>query len=62
MNVIGHRFAVDQSWGPYKGDMSKVVRAADMQNGLARVAVKIFENGGAKLDHGSGGEVLLRAA
>lgn len=43
MNVIGGRFAVDQSWGPYKGDMSKVVRAADMQNGLARVAVKIFD-------------------
>jgi hypothetical protein len=43
MNVIGGRFAVDQSWGPYKGDMSNVVRAADMQNGLARVAVKIFD-------------------
>lgn len=43
MNVIGGRFAVDQSWGPYKGDMSNVVRAADMQNGLAHVAVKIFD-------------------
>jgi alkanesulfonate monooxygenase SsuD/methylene tetrahydromethanopterin reductase-like flavin-dependent oxidoreductase (luciferase family) len=29
---------------------------------MAAITTRINENGGAKLDHGSGGEVLLRAA
>ena len=42
MRIIGGRFAVDRSWGPYRRDMSEVVRAVDMKNAATRVAVKIF--------------------
>ena len=34
---------------------------ADLKN-ARMLGLMGFENGGAKLDHGSGGEVLLRAA
>lgn len=42
MRIIGGRFVVDHSWGPYRGDMSEVVRAVDMENGATPVAVKVF--------------------
>ncbi|PZV36409.1 serine/threonine-protein kinase [Mesorhizobium kowhaii] len=43
MNTFGDRFVVDPSWGPYLGEISKVVRAVDLENGLAKVALKIFD-------------------
>ncbi|TPL57356.1 serine/threonine-protein kinase, partial [Mesorhizobium sp. B2-4-3] len=43
MQVIGGRFVVDPSWTPYLGEISKVVRAVDLQNGMAKVAIKIFD-------------------
>ena len=43
MTTIGDRFVVDPSWGPYQGDMSQVLRAVDLQNGMAKVAIKIFD-------------------
>lgn len=43
MEIIAGRFVIDASWSPYVGEMSKVVRAADTQNALAKVAVKIFD-------------------
>jgi serine/threonine protein kinase len=43
MQTINERFAVDQSWGPYEGELSSVVRAVDLKNGLAKVAIKIFD-------------------
>jgi hypothetical protein len=43
MQTVGGRFVVDPSWGPYIGELSKVVRAVDYQNAMARVAVKIFD-------------------
>ena len=41
MEVIAGRFVVDASWSSYVGEMSKVVRAADTQNSLAKVAENI---------------------
>lgn len=43
MQTVGGRFVVDPSWTPYVGEMSKVVRAVDLQNGMAKVAIKIFD-------------------
>jgi hypothetical protein len=33
-----------------------------LSDGVTEQVARISENGGAKLDHGGGGEVLLRAA
>ncbi len=43
VNTIGDRFVLDPSWDPYVGEISKVVRAVDLKNGLAKVAIKIFD-------------------
>lgn len=43
MQTVGGRFVVDPSWGPYVGEISKVVRAVDLENGMAKVAIKIFD-------------------
>jgi len=43
MDIIAKRFVVDESWDAYTGEMSRVMRAVDMQNGGAKVAIKIFD-------------------
>lgn len=43
MKEIAGRFVVDPSWAAHVGDMSRVVRAVDLQDGMKRVAVKLFD-------------------
>jgi hypothetical protein len=40
----------------------QATRSIDREGGAAQNEMMGVENGGAKLDHGGGGEVLLRAA
>lgn len=43
MRQIAERYVVDESWGPYEGKLSSVVKAVDTGDGLRPVAIKIFE-------------------
>lgn len=43
METIAGRFVVDTSWAGHDGDMSRVVKAVDAQNGMKPVAVKLFD-------------------
>ncbi len=65
------RVAAIGTFGPMMNDQDKAIQfrakpseGGDIrrQRGAVLVDLAKSENGGAKLDHGSGGEVLLRAA
>lgn len=43
METIAGRFVVDPSWPGHVGDMSRVIKAVDVQNGMKPVAVKLFD-------------------
>ncbi|MFL6795561.1 MAG: hypothetical protein ACJ8D6_11075, partial [Sphingomicrobium sp.] len=44
MESIAGRFVVDPNWTAHVGDMSRVVKAVDLQDGMKPVAVKLFDH------------------